>query len=1117
MADGHAFVWASAGTGKTHTLTLRALHLLLQAPFDPRAAGAAEAGLYADGLRASRLEAARAVIRRFVLTTFTRKAAAEMQGRLHRYLESLGAATSRAALAAETEGWNNKHGDSQFLEVVDAALGRGADFAALTRGAAALAERAAELQVVTLHSYAAAILRRHPISAGLPPNVEFAEEDDGLLPDPKERLVNLWLERVLADPRLLEWFEKLLPAVPLDEQRAWFTTLLDDPWIAETLDFPAPPKKDLDALLAFFRDLTGALGSAPERYSAIHAARQDLSARCEAAAAGTKGAWWELLRSLERHGKTWFGKTQAVQKARDAHDPQGRWLGEENGAKSLLVRQILAMDRAKEWTLWRGFCAAFCDWAKDAVLRELNLVTFNEMVRRAAELLQKDAAARRAERRRLWALLVDEFQDTDPLQLDILQSLLTPEEGETHQVLGFFVGDRKQSIYRFRRADLPAIEAFVRGYATRIGVSPSDVAKVTLRASFRTRPSVLEFVNHFFERCVPLPNYPDERLVAVRDEPGPKVEWRVFAPPEKMNAGARRAAAANEVARIIADHAGAPEGRSERLREVLVLVPTHQEINALLPVLEKAGIPAISVGTKTFFARHEVLDALNLLLALHAPLDGVAVAGVLRSPLVGLSDPEIHRLLKQLVPEKIFHGVEPLTDALDAGAVARIEAARTLARERLRLPLGEWLTRVRGFIPEGVYAAGDGEGRAMARVERVLEIFRRTAQSDVLPPLVWLTEQRARANRAEVWNADLGEDVGANDERAPAVRVMTIHKAKGLEGEFVIVLGWSKALEKCRPKRKAPPALCMTGGDGNPLRGFSLNWGGLKVVSPGYAAAQAEDSRAQAKEGRRLLYVAATRAKDRMILVSEEAPDFRKGVLSETACDGDLAAALDGHAIPGDFDGGDGARLCGEKTPAVRDPEAWAKFWKARLAEAQDPPRPLVRRPTRAEHPEEEESFDAEDVVMRKREEFREAARLAGVFVHAYLERHLLDEAYDPAKLAKVVEAQRSEGEVARGREKAARILGKFYGSSNHGRVRAARTLGQEVPIYLQAEGEAWNGVVDLVFEEKGRIVGVDFKTMPKPAELRDEYAAQERLYTQALRALAGGREVAFEFWWLEA
>lgn len=137
---GHAFVWASAGTGKTHTLTLRALHLLLHAPFDPRAKDRAESQLYAKVPRKKRLEAARAVIRRFVLSTFTRKAAAEMQSRLYAYLGHLAAAPDCEALAERVAKMNKDRGDAQFLRVVAEAIERVGDFQRLREGAAALAE-----------------------------------------------------------------------------------------------------------------------------------------------------------------------------------------------------------------------------------------------------------------------------------------------------------------------------------------------------------------------------------------------------------------------------------------------------------------------------------------------------------------------------------------------------------------------------------------------------------------------------------------------------------------------------------------------------------------------------------------------------------------------------------------------------------------------------------------------------------------------------------------------------------------------------------------------------------------------------------------------------------------
>ncbi len=1115
---GHLFVRASAGTGKTHTLTLRALHLLLQAPFDPRAKGKAEAELYSGNHRATRLAAARAVSRRFVLTTFTRKAAAEMQDRLSQYLEKLASARDEATLVREVNASNEQRGDAQFLEVLNAARARVGDFAALARGAAALAECAAELQIITLHSFAASILRRHPIAAGIPSGAEFAEEDDGLLPDPSRRLVDRWLERVLADPKLRAQLEVILPVAPLEEQRAWGIALLKHPWIADELDFAQPTPRDLDKLLAFFRDLVAQLAST--NYRKIRAAREDLSAACAKVEEGRSGAWRALHRSLGKHGGTWFDPPKIVSKAVGSLDPEGRWFGKDE-ARRLLVRQILTTDLAKEWNFWRDHVRAFCRWAKDAAIHELNLVTFDEMIRRAAELLRNDPEARKAERERLWALLVDEFQDTDPVQLDILRSLLSRRSDEP-EALGFFVGDAKQSIYRFRNADLPAIEAFAQGYAAMVGLADGAARSLTLRASFRTKPQILGFVNHFFEKCVPLPDYAGDRLEAVRREPAPSVEWRILLPKEegKRSAEENRRAAAREVARLIRAHLASAQNREDALREVLVLVPTQAEINALLPALEEAEIPAVSVGTRSFFARPEVLDALNLLLALHHPLDAVAVVALLRSPLFGCSDPEIHALLAKTPPAKIFHGNQPLPEVREAAWLGRLLEARELARDRRRLPLAEWLGRVRDFIPEGVYAAGDGEGRALARMERVLEDFRRAAESGAIPPLAWLLDQRARADGAGRHDADLGEDLGVSDERAPAVRVMTIHKAKGLEGKFVIVNGWTKTLGKCDPSRETKEIVRITAEDGKPLRAFSLKWGGMRVTSEGYAAALDQDRRMQAEEGRRLLYVAATRARDRLVLISEEEPDLKKGVLSEAVSGGEMKGlqdALGAHAAIAFFDEGNPAPRVGDGVRTVRDAEGYAKLWKPHLDAVKSAPAPLMRRPSAPEHPEEEESFDAEDCVARRRATARETARLAGVLVHAYLERHARDAAFDPEKFAQMLESKAEEGESSEGRAKAAKILGAFFGSTGHARLRAGRVLGQEMPVYLRTNGEAWNGVLDLVFEEKGRIVGVDFKTSPPPSSLPPEYEVQRRVYTQALRSISGGSEVEFEFWWLTA
>ncbi len=124
----HAFVWASAGTGKTHTLALRALYLLLNAPFLSPQKGDADSlwpeigSLYSPSSRQELLKAARAIIGSLILTTFTRKAAAEMQTRLYRYLESVTAAESLSHLEALYAGAQGKFKDPLFYEIVQTVL-----------------------------------------------------------------------------------------------------------------------------------------------------------------------------------------------------------------------------------------------------------------------------------------------------------------------------------------------------------------------------------------------------------------------------------------------------------------------------------------------------------------------------------------------------------------------------------------------------------------------------------------------------------------------------------------------------------------------------------------------------------------------------------------------------------------------------------------------------------------------------------------------------------------------------------------------------------------------------------------------------------------------------------
>lgn len=1116
LAEGHAFVWASAGTGKTHTLTLRALYLLLTAPFDKRGQGTDCTQLYSGANRAERLRAARAVLRRFVLTTFTRKAAAEMQTRLYGYLDALASASSLTALR---ERFPN---DGQLIEVVEAALSRMGTarerFPRLQSGAEALGELAAELRVCTLHSFAATLLQRHPIAAGIPPNAQFAEEGDATLEDVAGQVADRWWQKVLTEPELLGQLEKLIKILPLEDMRKWLEAVHRHRWIVREMDFGQADGNAIPEILEASRQLAPALESASGRAAKVIQAGKELQAILTGISSGKAFAWRDFCGFLKNNHEVLFGprKSQAAQAAIASLGALGSPYENGDATYAVVVQKCLAEDYKDDWPRWRRFVGRFAEWSEDAAVRELGIVTFDDMVRLAARLLRENAGVRREEQEQLWAVLVDEFQDTDPTQLSLLESLLGRRSQRDPEVIGFFVGDLKQSIYRFRGADLPAIRDFVHRYET--VVQTSAVRRFQLTASFRSRKPITDVVNHFFEHCVPLPNYKAERLDPVREDTGPAPEWRLL-DSEKQRGQSDRLLelAAWETARLIEEHRARSGNGDKAYSDIVVLVSTHDELDLLLPVLEQAGIPVVSSGANTFYQQPEVLDVLNLLIVAQNPQDTLAAGALLRSPLFGLSDVQIHSLLANIRLPEVFHGVKALPGEMPAPACARIEQLRRLVRERPATPLSTWLRQLRGFIPVGLYAQQNPEGRGVARIDQVLAAFRRAVELGSLPPLTWLLEQRARAR--DTFDSDFGEDVSVTDESMAAVRALTIHKAKGLQGKYVIVFGWQKALDKLEPRAGSDSLFHLTDPGGHPVCGFKLPWGRLLVVSPSYGKARELDQQYEAEEAKRLAYVAATRAEDRLVLLSPHNNEIAEGLLAEAEpirSKGQSSTEVLGGTLrvvltpPPERT----KRPAGREL-SLRDPQAYARLWRTRLEEVAGVAELLLHTPSSVEQAAEKEEAGLSDDVRQKTDMASERAMQAGTLVHRYLERHLTEHEFDASKLAPIISEMSGGGCFPEAIERARTALSGFYGGAYHERARRARIEAREAPIFLSWEGRAWSGVIDLVLSEGETVCGVDYKVMVRPKQLPAEYEQQRRVYLEALQRAFPGRKVSFEFWWL--
>ncbi len=1146
MTANHAFVWASAGTGKTQTLALRALYLLLNAPFFSQGEGeketpmGLESTLYSATSRSKQLKAAKVIIRSLVLTTFTRKAAAEMQTRLYGYLDKITMVSSFSDLEA-------KNPDLLFLKIVKNVLKNLTDkdnqyddrtlYLRLRDGAQVLGELAAELQISTIHSFASSILRRYPLQTGIPPKARFAREgDEDNLVGAKDQLVDYWWQRVVMEnPKAQKELVSVAKVVPIDKISDWLKWSYQFPWIVEEAkNVPLDDQKQADQLVEAVQALVQALGHLNS--ATVNEVRNSLDQIVHDISSKKVGAWVKLCSLMyERKGYLFLNGSpnQGVKKAIEGLDSfHAQYFQSWTHFYSLAARICIAKQFNEPWKIWVKFLERFINWADGAGVRELELVTFDEMIQLAVKLLEENPRIRRTEQARLRAILVDEFQDTARTQLRLFQALLTKDVQDPHEVLGFFVGDKKQSIYGFRGSDVPVITDFHNNYQRRTGCTRPPES-FHLKTNFRSTRQITDFTNYFFNGLVTLTDENDS-LLPYRPDQKRRPEW-IFIDKdtegnELKNVDLARECAAYETLRIIQEYEDQPD---TKYADILVLVRDNQELKALLPILQESEIPAVSVGAKIFYCQPEVLDVLNFLIVLLNPEDSLAVAAVLRSPFIYLSDPDIYALLKEISPNRLFHSQSQLPEFLPQQVEIQIKKIRQLVDKYKELTLTEWLQQVRNFIPLVSYSdSRDPEGRPIIRIDRLLGSFQREMEVGLMAPLVWLLKQRQRAESK--WDSDFGEDINVVDESVNAVRVMTIHQAKGLQGRLVIVCGWAEVLsllEKPKFPKKATRIYRLTDEKERLLQGFLLDWGLLKVPSADYPEVFRCKEQSLKDEEKRVAYVATTRACDRLVLVcavtkTKErsfSPEIKKFI--NNAKESSISQTSAGHKTCGNtlrfFHRTPSKVKITSKTPDLPnlDPE-YEKFWKERKAEWLDNPTLLLERPSDPESKQLEDTFEDHHYLPDVGTEVR---LLTGRLVHDYLEQYLLEDQCSPQLLSQLASDIPGSQDRQDAVEEAISLLYKFYtgqlvdnaGIPYRERLRSSQILGREIPVYLAENGKIWNGVIDLVMEREDSIQAIDYKATEAKDPLPASYIQQQKIYTEALKRTFPGRPVTFEFWWL--
>jgi ATP-dependent helicase/nuclease subunit A len=547
--------------------------------------------------------------------------------------------------------------------------------------------------------------------------------------------------------------------------------------------------------------------------------------------------------------------------------------GGSGGEDEREAQCALDVEGARAVALWDELLERFGE-RYEAAKRARNGLDFDDLELLAGELLTRDAKVRRAWAERFELLMVDELQDVNPRQLALVKAL------ERDNL--FTVGDEWQSIYGFRHADVGLFRDRDAQLAPR-GQS------LRLAQNFRARSELLEAVNAVFARRfggahTPLRagrrssgspgssgigerahthEEPGEPLVELllTDRRGWKGEGTSAAAGSQSGAASWREAEARALARRVSELVCS--GRA-RAGGVAVLLRAVGDVECYEQALRARGLKT-SASAGRYWARQEVADLLAYLRALADPLDEVALYGALAAPPVALSSDGMGLLARAAREQD--RGVWVLAREQQAEFCARLERERELAPE---LELGMLLERAieHGGHVERLRAGEDSE-RRLANVRKLVELARAWEHSDGRDLRGFLDEaawQQGTGNGYLATAEAIAEpDAPVTDETQDAVVLMSVHAAKGLEFDVVCIADLGRA------PSMALPDLLVDGGAASAGGGrVGVRLVGLEDPEPrpalAYAELAHERRRAQAEEEDRIVYVAMTRARERLLL-----------------------------------------------------------------------------------------------------------------------------------------------------------------------------------------------------------------------------------------------------------
>ncbi len=979
--------------------------------------------------------------------------------------------------------------------------------------------------VSTIHGFCTRLLRAHAVAAGLDPS--FTVLDEAAARPLHDRAWDDALARLLGGDHAAAALD-LVAAYDPDRLRMAIVQAHDALRSAGQTRpaLPRPPAlRDAHALRAPLQAAVAAASADLALAGAgvtVSTARERLERCAELLAATPPGVLLPPLAKLTIGTGAKALKSAACDDYRAALEAYGAACRDARAADAVVLLDELLGDYAD----------AYAD-AK----RARAALDFDDLELHARDLLAREPALRRSYAERFERVMVDELQDSNPLQLDLFRALDRDDL--------FLVGDEQQSIYGFRHADVDVFRALRAQFA-----AAGDVA--TLATNFRSRGAILDTINAAFAprlgdgfvalregRTTPPASEPLVELLITDQSGWDDVDLGEVRPGTR----AWRQAEARLLAQRVADLVAAGTHRPE---DVVVLLRALGDLPVYERALEDQGLLTMSVGGRGYWGRQVVRDLCAWLAALANPRDEAALYGVLAAPLVGLSSDGLAHVARagsgnawRAIANDGELRARLTDDDRERLAVfaARFTAERALAP---RLALDELLRRVVDATGYDLHVLSlAGGARRLANIHKLLRLaaaFERDRGRDVRG----LADLATAELEAEARETDAPVELGD----VKAVRLMSVHAAKGLEFPVVCIAD----LGRQRPADGDEDLLVAEGQIGLRLVGLD----GTSEPALAYERLRERARARAAREEERVMYVATTRAQERLIVSggvplanwpAEGAKAPPLAWLGPALLGGDLRALPSDDEPIAEVAWGDGARVrcfvnTAQTVGRVLREDALAPAGARLPVAAPPPPRPLAPEPRAAAPAPRTLSYSRlaawqqcgyryylqrelglpDETVEGDDPGDREAATPAGLdprtrgsLVHALLE-------HDDADLATLAASwgldlgERQHADVLR-------LAAAFAQSPLARRLERARSVHREHAFTVALGDTLLTGVVDVLAHERGGQLVVDYKTdaLDPATDLAEyvaqHYAIQRRVY--ALAALRGGAarvEVAYAF-----